>query len=142
MLTLTEIFEKWVLPVILGLIAGGLPSFVSYYKIRQEKNKNRADTLLVYESVARQAAENVIAKDIRIEQLEKTVDEFRTRFRELEDKNEALQDEVSKVRKQNADLQAENERKTKQIEALRKRIAHLENELLKNGLPVPTKDVE
>lgn len=139
-------FTTHILPIILGFIGSSpaLGLFIyNLLRVRSERQKLVADAELVkaqrdseYEQMATRAAQNVITKDVRIEMLEKSIDEFRSRLRAAEDAMEDRDDKIKKLTTQVTELQRQiislnldNAQLQKQVAALELEKAQLQQQL-------------
>lgn len=113
------IIETYWLPIILAVIASspGIISLIRQYKKdKAEERVIEADTSERYERIARSAADQVITKSARIDDLEKSIEILKTQMEEL---------------RRDKYLLAEKNRK------LENRVKILEETLEANNIPVP-----
>lgn len=154
-------FTTYILPVLLGFL-GAMPAILIFIynvlRLREERNKLisdtdniKAKTVAEFEQVARNAAQNVISKDARIEGLERAVDELRGRLRAMEDERDILVDQIKELQRQvellqqqKQALERENIDLVEKMNLLRaanskleERVRKLEAELRKNDIPLP-----
>ena len=140
-------FITYIVPILLG-IAGSLPGLITSIN---NTRKVKVDTIALYEATARNAAQNVITKDNRIDRLETTVDDLRGRVHTLEDERDKLQDRVviletekltlaekiTSLINDRETLALEKEKQAKEITLLKARVLKLEHILRENEIPVP-----